>query len=53
MVWSRLRAYLTAIDFEKRIVSHAKMLKKVEIRQLNAVLNEYLEQGKNYAKDKG
>ena len=52
IAWSRLRAYLTAIDFEKRIVSHAKVLKKVEIRQFNAVLNEYLEQGKNYAKDK-
>lgn len=38
---SRLRDYLTRIDFEKRVVPHAKQLKKVEIRQLNAALNRF------------
>jgi len=38
---SRLRHYLTSIDLEKRVVPHAKHLKKIEIRQLNAVLNGF------------
>ena len=42
--WSRLRSYLINIDFEKRVVPHAKHLKKVEIRQLNSVLNSFLKQ---------
>ena len=40
--WTALRAHLMRINFEDRIVAHAKALKKVEIRQLNAVLNSYL-----------
>lgn len=40
--WTHLRNYLSEIDFEKRIVPHANSLKKLEIRQLNAVLNRYL-----------
>jgi len=39
--WKDLRNYLATIDFEKRVVSHAKILKKIEIRQFNAVLNAY------------
>ncbi len=39
--WSRIRTYLTGIDFEDRVVPHAKELKKIEIRQLNAVLNSF------------
>lgn len=39
--WSHLRDYLMGIDFEKRVVPHAKVLKKIEIRQLNAVLNKF------------
>ena len=39
--WPRLQAYLTGIDFEDRVVPHAKKLKKIEIRQLNAVLNSF------------
>jgi flagellar motor switch protein FliG len=31
------------IDFEKRVVAHARKLKKVEVKQLNAVLNEFVE----------
>jgi len=38
---SNLRLYLTGIDFEKRVVAHSNNLKKIEIRQLNAVLNRY------------
>lgn len=39
--WHPVRKYLTAINFEKQVVPHAKQLKKVEIRQLNSVLNAY------------
>jgi len=38
---AQVRDYLTALDFEKRLVPHAKQLKKIEIRQLNAVLNGF------------
>lgn len=37
----RLQQYLRGIDFESRVVPHAKRLKKIEIRQLNTVLNRY------------
>jgi Eco57I restriction-modification methylase len=37
----RLQNYLLAINFEKRVVAHAERLKKVEVRQLNAVLNSF------------
>jgi hypothetical protein len=39
--WQDLQTYLTAIDFEKRVIPHAKSLKKIEIRQLNSILNAY------------
>lgn len=39
--WSRVRDFLAGVNFEKRVVSHAKQLKKVEVRQLNAVLNRF------------
>lgn len=38
---SQLRDYLAGINFERQVVPHAKTLKKVEIRQLNAVLNAF------------
>lgn len=37
-----LRDCLLSIDFEKRVVAHAGSLKKIEMRQINSVLNEYL-----------
>lgn len=37
----RLRQFLRGIDFEKRVVAHSGKLKKIEIRQLNAVLNRF------------
>jgi len=40
----RLQTYLLKINFEKQVVAHAKTLKKVEVRQLNAVLNAFVEQ---------
>jgi predicted RNA methylase len=39
----RLQHYLLNIDFEKRVVAHARKLKKVEVRQLNSVLNAFVE----------
>lgn len=40
----RLQTHLLGIDFEKQLVAHAKTLKKVEVKQLNAVLNAFAEQ---------
>jgi len=37
----KLQMFLLGFNFEKRIVPHAKTLKKVEVRQLNAVLNNW------------
>jgi hypothetical protein len=45
----RLQNYLLTIDFEKQVVAHAKTLKKVEVKQLNSVLNNYAEQEQNGA----
>jgi hypothetical protein len=39
----RLQEYLLKMNFEKRVVAHARKLKKVEVKQLNAVLNEFIE----------
>src|SRR6266540_111828 len=40
----RMQNYLLKINFERRVVSHAKTLKKVEVKQLNTVLNEFVKQ---------
>jgi hypothetical protein len=40
----RLQAFLLKINFEKRVVAHAESLKKIEVKQLNAVLNAFVEQ---------
>ena len=40
----RLQAHLLEINFEEQVVAHAKTLKKVEVKQLNAVLNGFVEQ---------
>lgn len=40
----RLQSYLLRINFERQVVAHAKTLKKVEVKQLNAVLNTFVEQ---------
>ena len=37
----RLTQYLRGIDFESRVVAHSGSLKKIEIRQFNAVLNRF------------
>ncbi len=47
--WQSLRRYLTGIDFEKQVVPHAKQLKKIEIRQLNSVLNAFQQTEKSCA----
>jgi hypothetical protein len=36
-----LRKYLARYDFERRIVAHAKTLRKVEVAQLNGVLERW------------
>jgi hypothetical protein len=47
----RLRAYLTRINFERRIVAHARKLKKVEVKQLNGVLTSFLERERKNGRD--
>lgn len=37
----RLLLHLLAIDFEKQVVPHAKTLKKIEVKQINSVLNTF------------
>ena len=39
----RLQKHLLRINFEKQVVAHSNKLKKVEVKQLNAVLNEFVE----------
>lgn len=38
---AHLRDYLVGTNFEARVVPHAEQLKKIEICQLNTILNEY------------
>jgi hypothetical protein len=37
----RLQRHLAKLDFEEQVVPHAKTLKKIEVKQLNAVLNAF------------
>jgi hypothetical protein len=37
----RLQTYLLNINFEEQIVAHAKSLKKIEVKQLNTILNKF------------
>ena len=47
-----LQAYLLGINFEKQVVAHAKTLKKVEVKQLNAVLNAFIERERRHVTGK-
>lgn len=47
----RLQSYLLAINFEKQVVAHAERLKKVEVRQLNSVLNSFQKRERRNAGD--
>src|SRR5258708_6692888 len=38
---NKLQCYLRAIDFESRVVPHAKTLRKIEVKQLNSVLKAF------------
>jgi hypothetical protein len=40
----RLQVYLREFDFEKRVVAHSGKLKKIEVKQLNSVLNAFSNQ---------
>lgn len=39
---NKLATYLKSINFEKDIVAHSNSLKKIEVKQMNGVLNNYL-----------
>jgi hypothetical protein len=39
----KLQQHLYGIDVEKRVVAHARQLKKIEVKQLNALLNAFNE----------
>jgi hypothetical protein len=49
-----LQAYLLKVNFEKRVVAHSGNLKKIEIKQLNAVLNAFFtwkqKNGRNHSR---
>lgn len=47
----RLQAYLTRMNFERRIVAHARKLKKVEVKQLNGVLNSFLAKERKHGRE--
>jgi hypothetical protein len=47
----RLQRHLTQVDFETQVVAHAKTLKKIEVKQLNAVLNSFVAGQGRYGKD--
>ncbi len=36
--------YLSKINFVKRVVAHAGILKKIEVKQMNGVLNSYIQE---------
>lgn len=38
----RIHRHLSKINFEKRVVPHSGKLKKIEVKQMNSVLNEYI-----------
>lgn len=40
----KLQDYLRSVNFERKIIAHAKTLKKLEIGQLNSVLNAFAEE---------
>jgi predicted RNA methylase len=46
----QLQQHLLAINFEKKVVAHAKTLKKVEVRQLNTVLNAFVQKNHTHGK---
>ncbi len=39
----KLQQHLSGINIEKRVVAHASQLKKIEVKQLNALLNAFYE----------
>lgn len=39
---NKLVTYLKGINFEKNIVAHSNSLKKIEVKQMNGILNKYL-----------
>ncbi|MBL7197649.1 MAG: Eco57I restriction-modification methylase domain-containing protein [Candidatus Omnitrophica bacterium] len=39
---SHIQDHLSKINFEKQVVPHSGKLKKIEVKQMNSVLNEYL-----------
>jgi hypothetical protein len=43
----RLQNHLLSVNFEEQVVAHAKTLKKVEVKQLNAVLNAFINRRTN------
>ena len=47
----RLQRHLLQVDFEKRVVAHAKTLKKIEVKQMNAVLNAFVAEEGTHGKD--
>jgi hypothetical protein len=45
-----IQHYLLQIDFEQMLVPHAKTLKKIEMHQMNAILNRFASERLNHAR---
>lgn len=46
--YRRLQRHLLNFDFEKRVVAHARTLKKIEVKQLNTVLNKFTKRDRSH-----
>jgi hypothetical protein len=46
----QIQSYLLGLNFEKRLVAHAKVLKKIEVKQMNAVLEKMAKLKNSYAR---
>lgn len=49
----RVQEFLLSLNFERCVVAHAEKLKKVEVRQLNAVLNRFVEREQRLGRTHG
>lgn len=48
----KLQRHLLSIDVERRVVAHARQLKKIEVKQLNALLNAFNEHQRSHRKQR-
>ena len=47
-----LQRHLVRINIEKRVVAHAKILKKIEVKQLNTIVNRFMAKQPQYGRNR-